>query len=84
MRRDGSDSARARSARIRASHDYEATQLDSMRRTTVAQAEPKPHNLFVTRVVAAFTHVRGSSPSSVQAVTRESEAEAPASVVLGD
>jgi hypothetical protein len=31
-REDGSNGARARSARIRASHDGEATQLDSMRR----------------------------------------------------
>jgi hypothetical protein len=84
MRRDGSDSARARSARIRASHDYEATHLDSMRRNTLEQPEPKPHSLLVTRVVAAFTHLRGSHPSSAQAVTRESEAEAPAGVVLGD
>jgi hypothetical protein len=33
-RHDGSNSARARSARIRTEHDYEATQLESMRRRT--------------------------------------------------
>jgi hypothetical protein len=32
MYHDGGNSARARSARIRAGHDYEATHLDSMQR----------------------------------------------------
>jgi hypothetical protein len=36
---DGRNGARARSARIRSSHDYEATQLESMRRRTRALAE---------------------------------------------
>jgi hypothetical protein len=38
-RHDGSDSARARSARIRADHDYEATRLDSMRRRSSTNEE---------------------------------------------
>ena len=84
MRRDGSDSARARSARIRASHDYEATQLESMRRNTVELAQPKPHGLFLTRVASAVAHVRGTRPSAERAVSAESEIEAPAGVVLGD
>jgi hypothetical protein len=41
MYRDGSDSARARSARIRASHDYEATELESMRQRTLAGDRPE-------------------------------------------
>jgi hypothetical protein len=38
-RHDGSDSARARSARIRADHDYEGTHLESMQRRTSALGE---------------------------------------------
>ena len=36
-RHDGSDGARARSARIRSEHDYEATQLDSLARRSAAR-----------------------------------------------
>lgn len=36
-RHDGSDGARARSARIRSEHDYEATQLDSLARRSGAR-----------------------------------------------
>ena len=72
MQRDGSDSARARSARIRASHDHEATQLESMRRNTVEQAQPKPHGPFRARVASAFAHVRGSRPGPDAVVTAES------------
>jgi hypothetical protein len=39
MYNDGQSGARARSARIRSAHDYEATTLDSMRRR--AQALPQ-------------------------------------------
>jgi hypothetical protein len=38
-RHDGSNSARARSARIRTEHDDEATQLESMRRRTSTLGE---------------------------------------------
>jgi hypothetical protein len=34
MYHDGSNGSRARASRIRSSHDYEATELDSMRRRT--------------------------------------------------
>jgi hypothetical protein len=39
MYNDGQSGARARSARIRSSHDYEATTLDSMRRRTQTQKQ---------------------------------------------
>jgi hypothetical protein len=39
QRHDGSDGARARSARIRAAHDYEATHLDAMRCRSAAPGE---------------------------------------------
>ena len=49
---DGRNGARARSARIRSSHDYEATQLDSMRRRTRALAEDAERPSKVARLRA--------------------------------
>ena len=71
---DGRNGARARSARIRASHDYEATQLDSMRRGTQESAQPEAR--LLTRLTAAFGRVSRSSgePARVQAVESELEA----------
>ena len=61
MHHDGSNSARARSARIRTAHDYEATELDSMRRAgEVARQQPQRVSLMA-RVAAAFR--RGGEPS---------------------
>jgi hypothetical protein len=58
VQHDGSNSARARSARIRTTHDYEATELDSMRRAgELARQQPARVSL-VARVAAAF----GRSP----------------------
>lgn len=57
---DGRYSARARSARIRASHDYEATQLEAMRRRSALESRPGRASL-VTRLSAAFTWPRGRS-----------------------
>ena len=39
MYHDASNGARARSARIRSSHEYEATELDAMERRTLAHQE---------------------------------------------
>ena len=44
MHHDGSNSARARSARIRAAHDDEATRLESMRRNARTQHRACSHS----------------------------------------
>jgi hypothetical protein len=49
---DGSNGARARSARIRAAHDCEATQLDSMRRRANT-LEPRARRQGRWRALAA-------------------------------
>jgi hypothetical protein len=51
---DGRNGARARSARLRASHEYEATQLESMRRRTREEGQPEQRVRLVARLVAAF------------------------------
>jgi hypothetical protein len=56
MQHDGSNSARARSARIRAAHDYEANRLESMRRNTGMQ--PQPHVSRLARLTSALGRVR--------------------------
>jgi hypothetical protein len=51
---DGRNSARARSARIRSSHDYDGTQLEEMRlRTAALEPRPRPVSLL-TGLSAAF------------------------------
>jgi len=55
---DGRNGARARSARIRSSHDYEATQLEAMRRRT-ASPEARPARVpLVARLSAVFARRR--------------------------
>jgi hypothetical protein len=54
MQHDGSNSARARSAHIRSSHDYESNQLDSMRRRTAELGAQEPRVSFVARLVSSF------------------------------
>jgi hypothetical protein len=56
MQHDASNSARARSARIRAAHDYEANRLESMRRNTATQHQP--HVALVARLTSALGRVR--------------------------
>jgi hypothetical protein len=56
---DGSNGARARSARIRAGHDFEATQLDSMRRRTPASAARPERASLVARMSATLARVTG-------------------------
>ena len=50
--------ARARSARIRSTHDYEATQLESMRRRTRELRETVEHPSRVARMRAALGRLR--------------------------
>jgi hypothetical protein len=54
---DGRNGARARSARIRASHDYEATQLEEMRLRSAA-IESRP--ALLRRLAAVFARPRRS------------------------
>jgi hypothetical protein len=72
---DGRNSARARSARIRASHDYEATKLESMRRRTGEGAEPKPRGRLVARLATAFRGPRRLSHSPAHIPVAENEIE---------
>ena len=68
---DGRNSARARSARIRTSHDYEGTQLEEMRRRTRELGEPEPR--LLARLAAAIGRVRRSESSPAQVLTTETE-----------
>jgi hypothetical protein len=54
----GSNGARARSARIRSSHDYEATELDSMWRRARALEERAARPARMARVYAILVRVR--------------------------
>ena len=55
---DGGNGARARAARIRSSHDYEATQLDTMRRGTLALEETVERPSFRARTRATLGRLR--------------------------
>ena len=63
MQHDGSNSARARSARIRTAHDYEATQLDTMRRNAAALPEPSRVPL-AARIASAFRRAPRAEPGA--------------------
>ena len=73
MQHDGSNSARARSARIRAAHDYEANRLESMRRNTGMQ--PQPHVSRLARLTSALARAgrRHADPSRGREVDTQSE-----------
>jgi hypothetical protein len=71
---DGRNSARARSARIRSSHDYEGTQLEEMRLRTAA-LEPRPER---TWSLAGLSAVFARRPRR-RAETNEADAIASAS-----
>lgn len=77
---DGRNSARARSARIRASHDYEATELESMRARTREAGEPRPG--LVTRLASAVALMRRTNRDAAIVATAEREIESPASARL--
>jgi hypothetical protein len=74
MQHDGSNSARARSARIRASHDYEATELDTMRRHAAAR-ELQQRPSFVMRLSSLLGRALGLGVGTAQALDSESEPE---------
>lgn len=64
----GGGGARARSARIRASHDYEATQLESMRRRSAELASERPASTSRASLAwAALRRVTGHREPSIQA-----------------
>ena len=63
MQHDGSDSARARSARIRTANEYEATRLDTMRRNAVAREEP-PRVTLAARISSAFRRTPRVEPGT--------------------
>ena len=63
MQHDGSNSARARSARIRTAHDYEATQLDTMRRNAATLPEPSRVPL-AARIASAFRRAPRAEPGA--------------------
>ena len=58
-RHDGSNSARARSARIRTEHDDEATHLESMRSRTNALAERAEHVSWWRAAAASLARMVG-------------------------
>jgi hypothetical protein len=80
---DGRNSARARSARIRASHDYEATLLEEMRRRTLQGGEPEFRRSLATRLTSAFGRLRGSNPGPAHVPAAENEVETTALAGLG-
>jgi hypothetical protein len=69
---DGRNSARARSARIRASHDYEATHLESMRRRTQETGETEPRVRLLARLAAALRGLR-PPPAHIAITDRDIE-----------
>ena len=73
---DGRNGARARSARIRASHDYEATQLEEMRRRSES-LEPRPARVpLLTRLSAVFARPHpGVDAGETDVVARARHAE---------
>jgi hypothetical protein len=78
MHHDGSSGARARSARIRSSHDDEATRLDSMRRNAAARDAQPARVSLRTRVASVFGRQRTWNP------TVDAEGESIASARLTD
>jgi hypothetical protein len=72
MQHDGSNGARARSARIRATHDNEATRLDSMRRNATEQ--PSRASLM-TRVASLLGRARRWNVDPLPALDTQAESE---------
>ena len=73
MQHDGSNSARARSARIRAAHDYEANRLESMRRNTGMQQQP--HVSLLARLTSALGRVRRWNADPMQGLEVDTKSE---------
>jgi hypothetical protein len=79
-RHDGSNSARARSARIRTQHDDEATHIESMQRRTNALAERAEHVSWWRAGAASLARMvrRPGTPA-----LRDDRAQEPAEVTAG-
>jgi hypothetical protein len=71
---DGSNSARARSAQIRASHDYEATHLEEMRRRSASPAPRRTRAPLLTRLSAVIAR-RHADAGELDVTARPSHAE---------
>jgi len=85
MQHDGSNSARARSARIRAAHDDESNQLDSMRRRGAAFELQKQSRVSpLARLASLLGRARPSSAGSLPATTDEGEGDAVAPIGLSE
>jgi hypothetical protein len=77
MQRDGSNSARARSARIRAAHDDEANQLESMhRRGAAVELRSQSRVSLIARLASSLGRVRTGSASAGPAPTIDGDAAA--------
>lgn len=72
MQHDGSNSARARSARIRAAHDYEANRLESMRRNAT---QPQPHVSLLARLTSALSRARRWNADPMQGLEVDTKSE---------
>jgi hypothetical protein len=66
MHQDGSNSARARSARIRTAHDGEANELESMRRRAAASELRVPSH--VSLVARLRTFLRGARTTGAESL----------------
>lgn len=76
MHQDGSTSGRARAARIRASHEYEGTELESMRRRPGAlPGRERPRSSLMARVTAALARTRPRASDTAQIAPPEHDGE---------
>jgi hypothetical protein len=73
---DGSNGARARSSRIRAAHDDEATRLDSMRRRAqMGEAPGEPRASLLARAVRALVRRPGWEADPLERLERGVDGE---------
>ncbi len=79
MQHDGSNRARARSARIRTSHDYEATELDTMHRNATARGLEQRRPSIVKRLASLVERARVLGADTAQALEPDVERK-----VIGD
>jgi hypothetical protein len=73
MYHDASNGGRARAARIRSAHDYEATELDSMRRRTQRARRNGAPRGPIARLAALLARLHGApaaEPGGVPVVER--------------
>jgi hypothetical protein len=76
MYHDGSNSARARSARIRAAHDDEPTRLDSMHRNAaVRDRHDRSRSSLMARLTASFGRLQRGIDDPLQGLEVDVERE---------